>query len=123
MQTLAVFASPLTQAISEHLLEQRETVGGGAGGWGEGGIMVAQGNSSDAPPAAILSRARSRCFYDKLGGWGGTSGGVGAVPVGGWGPACLPYHSLYEPGSSHCVRPSSRASTRLAVVIWRGRGE
>lgn len=82
------------------------------GGSGVGGVMVAQGNSLDAPPAAILSRARSRCFYDKLRVWGGTTGGWR------WGLACLPYHSLCEPGSdghavSRCVCPSSSASTRL----------
>lgn len=73
------------------------------GGGGVGGIMVAQGNSSDAPPAAILSRARSRCFYDKLRVWGGTTGGV-AVGAG-------------MPTISFPLRAGKRRPRRLSLCL------
>lgn len=60
VQTLAVFVSPLTQAISKHLLNLRFEK--------NRAVMVAQGNSSDAPPCAILSRPRSWCSMRSCGG-------------------------------------------------------
>lgn len=65
MQTLAVFLSPLTQVISKHLLNQslkiKKIKKTGLSWW-------QKGNSSDAPPCAILSMPRSWCLMISCGG-------------------------------------------------------
>lgn len=63
--------------------------------------MVAQGNSSDAPPCAILSRPRSWCLMISCGAQ----------------LTCLPYHSLYDSGSNGYVAPPTLLGCESLVSV------